>query len=165
MNKNILILNTGGTFNKVYNEINGKLVIDKNNKILSHIIKKAKILDITIQGLIYKDSLDITTKDRIKLKKYILKSKFNKIIIVHGTDTMEKTARYLADTIDNKKIIFTGAMKPFGIEPIEATSNLMSAFGFLNNCKKNNTYICMHGLIKKYNKITKNKQLGIFECQ
>ncbi len=56
-----------------------------------------------------------------------------------------------------------GAMKPFSIDPVEATSNFFSAFGFLKMCKKNNIYICMHGLIKKHNKIYKDKEKGIFK--
>ena len=161
----ILILNTGGTFNKVYDELTGKLIVPKNNNAIKIILSKSKISDIKIKGMIYKDSLDINNKDKKELKKYIEKSNYDKIIIVHGTDTINKTASYLSKYIKNKRIILTGAMKPFSIEQIEATSNLMSAFGFLLHSNKNNIYICMHGLIKKYNKIKKNKELGIFECQ
>lgn len=165
MNKKILILNTGGTFNKIYDEINGKLIVPSHKNSLHYIIKSAKISNVKVDGLIYKDSLDITNKDRKNLMLYIQKSKFKKIIIIHGTDTMNKTALYLDKKIKDKKIVLTGSMKPFSIEPIEATSNLMSAFGFLHSCTKNNIYICMHSLIKKHTKIMKNKKLGIFECR
>ena len=161
----ILILNTGGTFNKIYDELTGKLIVPKNNNAIKMILSKSKISNTKIKGIIYKDSLDINNKDREELKKYIEKSNYDKIIIVHGTDTINKTASYLNKYIKNKKIVLTGAMIPCSIEQTEATSNLMSAFGFLLNSNKNNIYICMHGLIKKYNKITKNKELGIFECQ
>jgi L-asparaginase len=165
MKKDILIINTGGTFNKIYNEINGQLIINKNSKFIKRILNISKINDIKVKGLIYKDSLDINIKDRKKLKNYIKKSKYKKIIIVHGTDTMSETAIYLNDKINNKQIVLTGSMMPYSINPIEATSNLMSAFGFLISNKNNNIYICMHGLIKQHTKIKKNKKLGIFECQ
>ncbi len=165
MNTNILIINTGGTFNKIYNEINGKLIVPTHNKAIDVILKTSKISTINIEGIIYKDSLNINKKDRRILTQYINKSNYKKIIIIHGTDTMNKTAKFLDKRVTNKQIILTGSMKPFNINPIEATSNLMSAFGFLNSCKKNNIYICMHGLIKKHTKIKKNRQLGIFECQ
>jgi len=159
----INIINTGGTFNKDYDEINGKLIVNKTNKYIKQIINKSKIHNINIKGMIYKDSLDITNDDRQKLLNYIQKTKIKKIIIVHGTDTIDKTALFLAKYIKNKTIILTGAMKPFSIDPVEATSNLMSAYGFLQNDTKNDVYICMHGIIKKYTKIKKNKKLGIFE--
>ena len=162
-NQNILILNTGGTFSKVYNELNGELIVPCNNNAVKKIIKHTKLSKVIIDGLIYKDSLNINNNDREQLIKYINNSNFNKIIIVHGTDTISITASYLNKRIINKKIVLTGSMIPFSINPIEATGNLMSAYGFLNNCQKNNIYICMHGLIKKYNKIKKNKTLGVFQ--
>ena len=165
MNQEVLVLNTGGTFNKIYDEISGELIVPKNNDAINSILNNAKISNIKVDGLIYKDSLNITNEDRKNLMLYIQKSRFNKIIIIHGTDTMNQTAIYLDKKIKEKKIVLTGAMKPFSIEPIEATSNLMSAFGFLHSCTKNNIYICMHSLIKKHTKIRKNKKLGIFECQ
>lgn len=161
--KNITIINTGGTFNKIYNPLNGKLEIYEKNSAIRQILVSSKIKDIKLDGLIYKDSLDITNEDRDKLINYINNSKYNKILIVHGTDTMNDTALYLANKIKNKQIVLTGAMVPFSIDTVEATSNLMMGYGFLKNCTKNNVYISMHGFVKKYNKIRKNRELGIFE--
>ena len=163
-NKNILILNTGGTFNKVYDEINGKLIVPQNNNAIESILKNSKMDNYNLEGLIYKDSLDINKLDREILKNKILNSTYEKIIIVHGTDTMDKTAQYLSKYIRNKTIILTGAMIPFYINNLEATSNLMSAFGYILSCKKKNIYIAMHGHVQKFNKIKKNRVLGVFEC-
>lgn len=161
--KNILILNTGGTFSKVYNELSGELIVPKNNTAINTIVKYSKLSNTTIDGLIYKDSLKINNNDRDKLVEYINDSDFTKIIIIHGTDTISITASYLNKKIKNKKIILTGSMVPFSINQIEATANLMSAYGFIKNCKKNNIFISMHGLIKKHNKIKKNKIIGVFQ--
>jgi L-asparaginase len=162
--KKILILNTGGTFNKIYNPIKGSLVIYKNNTLINSIIKSVKIDNVKVEGLIYKDSLDITTKDRINLVKYIKNTKCDKILIIHGTDTMNLTALYLENYINDKQIVLTGAMIPFSIDQNEAIANLMMGYGFLKNCIKNNIYISMHGEVVKHNKIKKNKELGLFEC-
>lgn len=162
---NILIINTGGTFNKIYDEINGTLIVPKSNKAIKTILQSSKIDNIKIKGLIYKDSLEMTIKDRKKLVKYIKNSKYNKIIIVHGTDTIDQTASYIAKYIQDKIIILVGAMKPFSIEPVEATSNLMLAYGFLQSYTKPHIFIAMHGLVKKFDKIKKNRKLGVFqEC-
>ncbi len=163
--KEILILNTGGTFNKIYDLINGILVVPKGDRAIKKIIKLSKIYDIKVTGIIYKDSLDINNYDRKKLVNYIKKSKFHKIIIVHGTDTINITAKYLSKYIIDKQIILTGSMVPFSINPIEATSNLMNSYGFLKNNNKSDIYISMHGLIEKHKRIKKNKILGVFECQ
>ncbi len=162
-NKKILILNTGGTLTKVYNELTGELIVPINNNSIETVLKKSKIDNLTLDGIVYKDSLDLNKQDRKIIANYILKSSFEKIIIVHGTDTMNKTAKYLSKRVLNKTIIITGSMVPFEIDSIEATSNLMMAYGFIKNCKNNNIYISMHGLVKKYTKIKKNRKLGVFQ--
>ena len=63
-NKNILILNTGGTFNKIYDEITGKLVVPTNNNAINEILKMSNFTSCKVQGLLYKDSLDFKKKDR-----------------------------------------------------------------------------------------------------
>ncbi len=166
MNKNnkILIINTGGTFNKVYDQINGSLEVPRDNKAIESILELSKIKDIRIKGLIYKDSLDITDDDRKELCEYISKSKYKKILIIHGTDTIDKTASFLSKNIKGRSIVLTASMQPYSIDPVEAVSNMMTGYGFLLNCKKEDIFISMHGFVKKYNKIKKNRDLGVFEC-
>lgn len=162
----ILVINTGGTFNKVYDEISGSLKILKNNNAVKEIIKKyMKKTDekVKLKGMIYKDSLEMTNKDRDNLLNVINNSPLEKIIIIHGTDTIDITASFLNINLNDKKIILVGAMKPFSIEPIEATANFASAYGFLQNLNENGIYISMHGHIEKFHKIRKNKKIGIFE--
>ena len=163
-NKKILIINTGGTFNKQYNQSNGDLIIKKDNDTLKKLFKKAKIANPKIIGLLYKDSLDITQIDRKLLVECINQTKYDKIIVVHGTDTMDQTALYLDKNIKNKQIVLVGAMVPYSINKVEAVSNLMLAYGYLLASTKKQVSISMHGLVKKYNTIKKNKELGIFEC-
>ncbi len=164
--KEILILNTGGTFNKIYNPINGQLEVSQNNKAIEKICEKFLKTNnnIKIQGLLFKDSLEMTKADRSILVNVIKNAKEKKIIIVHGTDTMDKTAEYLDKFINNKEIILVGTMVPFSIEPIEATANLCSAYGILQTNIKDGVYICMHGHIKKHTKMYKNREIGVFEC-
>ena len=84
------------------------------------------------------------------------------IIIVHGTDTMDLTAKYLDEKIKDKTIILIGAMLPISINKIEATLNFASAIGFLNANIKNGIYISMHGSVKNYKKLIKNREIGQF---
>ena len=58
----VLIITCGGTFSKVYNPLDGTMIVPKNNEILERIIKtyfKFNINLIDIQEFIYKDSLEI----------------------------------------------------------------------------------------------------------
>ena len=163
--KKLLILNTGGTFNKVYNEINGLLEVQDNSLKIKEIIKKSykDNIEFDIKGTVYKDSLDIDDQDRDSILKEV--KDFEKVVIVHGTDTMDKTAAYLAKNLKNKLIVLTGAMMPYSIEKVEATANLIQAITFANITEKEGVFISMHGLIDEFQKIKKNKILGKFECQ
>ena len=62
-----------------------------------------------------------------------------------------------------KSILFTGAMVPFSIDPIEATANLASAIGFIHGVDRYGVYISMNGRIESYNNIKKNRTKGFFE--
>lgn len=161
--QDICILNTGGTFTKVYNPISGALEISENNCIVTTIINSSFKHNnhINIQGIIFKDSLDFTQNDRECLAQTINQCKEDKIIVIHGTDTMHLSASYVAQTCKDKSVIFVGAMRPFSIDPLEATANLALAVGFIQNASVD-IYICMQGLIKPHILLKKNRELGIF---
>ena len=61
--KKILIINTGGTFNKVYNPLSGNLDIEPTGKAIKSIAKHW-LSKLKIKNIIGKDSLEMTQKDR-----------------------------------------------------------------------------------------------------
>ncbi len=158
----ITIINTGGTFNKVYNPIKGILEVPKNHKALEKIISNCFNIDFEIKNVISKDSLDMTDDDRQEICKLISETSNDKIIIIHGTDTVHLTSALIKEKIKDKKIVFTGAMVPMSIEKVEATMNFSLALGFLSAEVKNGTYIAMHGVVKDCSKLVKNRELGQF---
>lgn len=159
--KKILIISTGGTFAKVYNPINGKLEIPTQSSILKEIAQKW-CCDLDNLQIIDKDSLDMTNHDRLELLGTINQSSYCNIIVIHGTDTMDITAEYLAEAELEKSIVLTGAMVPYSIDPVEATANLASAYGYLQNLEKEGVFISMNGVIESYEKVKKNRLKGKF---
>lgn len=159
----VCIINTGGTFNKIYNQINGNLEIEPNNEIIKKILNSsfAHLNHISLEGIIFKDSLEFNAEDRALLVDTIKQVKQNKIIVIHGTDTMDQSAEFVSAHIEDKCVIFVGAMKPFSIDHIEATANLSLALGYIQNAPQG-IYISMQGLIKPYNLLKKNRETGIF---
>ncbi len=158
----MLILNTGGTFNKRYNPLNGEIEVPFDNLAVEKILSSFTY-DIDMAGLIYKDSLDMDIEDRKMMAGIISASSDTHFIIIHGTDTMDMSAAFLNEVLDDKVIILTGAMVPFEIDPIEATSNLAMALGFAKSQAEPGVYICMQGSLAKHDKIVKNRALGKFE--
>jgi L-asparaginase len=157
----ITIISTGGTFNKIYNPKTGELEIDKSSKALQELAKKW-LCHIEVVNLIGKDSLEMTQEDRNLLIATIKKCENRNMIVVHGTDTMEITAKALAKAQLQKNIVLTGAMVPFSIDPIEATANLASAYGYLQNVTTYGVTIAMNGLIDHYLKVKKDRTKGQF---
>ena len=160
----ILVINTGGTFNKVYDSIKGELVVPESNEAVEEILKKLPAFynRVAIKGIIYKDSLDMNDIDRETLYHSINEAKTEYIVVVHGTDTMDISAKYIADRVKNRKIVFTGAMVPFSIDKLEATANLSSSLVALDFIQKG-VYISMQGYLLPYDKIYKDKSKGIFQ--
>ena len=153
----IIIINTGGTFNKKYNRFSGEQEIVKNNieDIIELWLANFKVMD-----LINKDSLEFTDHDRNFLKNSINSLEYKKVIIVHGTDTIQLSADMFEDT--DKIIVFTGAMVPYNSEKVEAVANLASAIGFLEATNKSGVYISMNGIFGTYDEIKKDKDKGKF---
>ncbi len=159
----ILIINTGGTISKKYNPKTGELEVPKDSLALEGVLKYFYNLKYKIKNIIHKDSLDMNDADRLKLSTIIENANQNKILIIHGTDTMDKTAQFLEKRVKDKCIILTGAMVPFSINAVEATANISTAIGYLLECTKTGVYISMHGLVDIHNKIYKNREIGVFQ--
>ncbi len=158
----ITVINTGGTFNKRYNPLSGELEVPKDSLALDEIISYCYNIDFDVLNVISKDSLDMSDADREFIVKTIKNCKNENIIIVHGTDTIDLTASFIDENIKDKTIVLTGAMLPISINKIEATLNFASAIGFLNANIKNGIYISMHGSVKNYKKLIKNREIGQF---
>jgi len=157
----MLILNTGGTFNKRYNPISGELFVPTDNTAIESILAPL-VMDIRVEGIIYKDSLEMNDNDRELLGERIKASSEGTIIVVHGTDTMELSAQAIAKLELKKTVVFTGAMVPFSIDPIEAAANLSMAIGYaMRSCS--GVYIVMQGICGQYNYVRKNRECGKFE--
>ena len=157
----IVILVTGGTFVKEYNEITGKLFFND-----SHIKEMLDLgrckLEVNIRKLMLKDSLDMEEIDRKLILDACLQTSVNKLVITHGTDTMAETASLLSENIKNKTIVFTGAMIPYKFGASDGLFNLGSALTAVQTLT-NGIYITINGNIFKWDQVRKNRNKGIFE--
>ena len=106
----VRILITGGTFDKEYDEITGKLYF-KDTHIREILELGRSRLDVKIRTLMLIDSLDMTADDRRTILDNCLRVPENQIVITHRTDTMVKTAKVLAGE-KIKKTIKVVRLKP-----------------------------------------------------
>ncbi|MBU1950082.1 MAG: asparaginase, partial [Candidatus Eisenbacteria bacterium] len=122
----IRIYVTGGTFDKEYNDINGTLYF-KDTHVRNMLQLGRCHLELEIRTLMMIDSLEMTKADRETIRKNCMNCDTDRIVITHGTDTIEETARYLGKTIKEKTIVLVGAMIPYTFGSSDGLFNLGSA--------------------------------------
>ena len=139
----ILILVTGGTFDKEYNELTGELFF-KDTHVQEMLHLGRSLIQTTAHTLMMKDSLNMTDADRKLIADHCKHVKQDHIIITHGTDTMVETAVYLSKEINEKTIVLTGAMIPYKFGSSDGLFNLGSALALVQTLKQG-VYIAMNG--------------------
>lgn len=160
MNEIRLII-TGGTFDKQYDEIRGELSFrDSHLPEILPIIRCQVPLKLEINQLI--DSLNMKKENRRSIVESCRNAPEDRILIIHGTDTMVETAAELGVENLNKTILLTGAMVPYSVHGSDALFNLGTAIGYLG-LLKNGVFIAMNGLVFPWNRVRKNNKEGYFE--
>lgn len=160
-NMAIMIFVTGGTFDKEYNELTGKLYFKDShlNEMLALGRCKAEI---EVRTLMMIDSLEMSDADRGIILENCLLSDAERIIITHGTDTMELTAQLLGRTVKDKTVVLTGAMIPYKFGSSDGLFNLGSALAFAETLP-HGVYIAMNGRYFNWDNVRKNRKTGEFE--
>ncbi len=154
------ILATGGTFDKHYDDIAGKLTFTQSH--LPSIIARAKItLPVQLEIVALLDSLEMDDEDRAAVLAACKQANENAIVITHGTDTMRETAHVLGQARLAKTIILTGAMIPYEIANSDALFNFGFACGVAQTLP-HGVYIAMNGQIFNWDNVKKNRAKGVF---
>ena len=163
----LYIFTTGGTIEKIYDEFEGSLQ-NRDTIVKNKILQKLRLpyTDITVKQIMSKDSLIMNDDDReciLSTLKNHEKSQYP-IVVLHGTDTMDVTARYCFDHYPeiNVPVVFTGAMKPLGFDDSDASQNVVEAI-FASRLLKPGFYATFHGKLLTVPNFRKNKLRGTFE--
>jgi L-asparaginase len=152
---------TGGTFDKEYDEIHGTLYFKDTH--LPEMLRLGRCrADVKLRTLMMVDSLELTDADRHLILDNCRRAHEERIVVTHGTDTLEDTARVLGEAITNKTVVLTGAMVPYAFGSSDGLFNLGSAIA-LAQCLPHGVYIAMNGLIFHWQNVKKNRALGVFE--
>jgi L-asparaginase len=157
----IRIFVTGGTFDKEYDEINGRLFFKE-----THVPEMLRLgrsrVPIALTSLMLIDSLDMSDVERERIVASCRSADEDRIVITHGTDTMVDTAAALARGLTGKTIVLTGAMVPYAFGSSDGLFNLGSALSFAQVLPPG-VYVAMNGTAFMWNAVRKNTQTGVFE--
>ena len=163
MVEGLRILVTGGTFDKDYDMINGRLFFDRTH--LPEMLEHGRCtLPIVFEQVMLKDSLDLTDDDRATIVDRCRLAEERRLVITHGTDTMVQTAHTLAAATLEKTVVLTGAMIPyrFGTSS-DGFFNLGAALSFAQLLAPG-VYVAMNGRYFPYDDVRKNRETGFFEA-
>lgn len=156
----IQIFTTGGTFDKVYYDALSEFSI--GDPMAEPLLADAGVnFNYQVTSLLKKDSLEFTDADRALLAERVQQTLANKILIIHGTDTMTLSASALSEVTD-KTVVFTGAMQPARMLHSDAPFNLGFALGALQ-CLPAGVYLAMNGQIFNAGQVQKNRAASRFE--
>lgn len=149
----VRILVTGGTFDKEYDMIDGNLHFTETH--IPEILALGRCtIEYSIRTLMLVDSLEMSETDREIILRNCTECEENYIVITHGTDTLTKTAQYLAEANIPKTIVLTGAMVPYAFGASDALFNLGSALAFAQSLQ-NGVYVAMNGKYHTWDKVQK----------
>lgn len=165
----MLFIATGGTIDKqpVYLPDGS---FDNDSKIFSRthlheMLRKARYTGPTIvRQLFMVDSLDMTNEHRKTIAEAIATQNEKSAVVLHGTDTMPETARYLQKygTLGGKTIVLTGAMIPYSMgETSDAQFNLGSAIAYAQ-AMPSGVYVAMNGAAFAAEHVYKDVGAGVF---
>src|SRR5574338_497413 len=128
---------TGGTFDKEYDELTGKLYF--RNTHVDEMLRRGRCgLDVDVETLMMIDSLDMTDAQRAMI------------------------ARAIAEGLDGKTVVLTGAMVPYAFGSSDGLFNLGSALSFVQALPAG-VYIAMNGRYFRADDVRKNRTTGVFE--
>jgi L-asparaginase len=157
------ILVTGGTFDKQYDELTGRLFFRETH--VPEMLQRGRCrLDVDVETVTMIDSLDLDDRGRAAIVDRCRASAEPAIVITHGTDTMVETAAALAGaSLPGKTIVLTGAMVPYAFGSSDGLFNLGSALSFAQVLPPG-VYVAMNGQYFAWDRVRKNRASGVFEA-
>ena len=154
------VIAAGGTFDKHYDEIAGKLGFGAS--VLPQVIAQSRIAQpVRLEVLPLLDSLDMQEADRLRILAACRRAPEERIVIIHGTDTMPETAQVLGLAGLSKTIVITGAMVPYEIANSDALFNFGMAFGIAQTLSAG-VHVVMSGQVFAWDNVKKDRSAGVF---
>ena len=157
----IAIFVCGGTFDKQYDEITGRLFFQE-----THVAEMLRLgrsrVEVSIATLMLIDSLEMTAAHRQLIAERCRSCPESRIVITHGTDTMVETAAGVAAHVPDQTVVLTGAMVPYAFGSSDGLFNLGSALSFAQALPAG-VYVAMNGTAFLWNEVRKDRARGVFE--
>lgn len=174
--RHIVVITTGGTIEKTYDENTGSLA--NTRSIVRRMLQRLRLEDtsISIVELMSKDSLFMTDDDRARICAQVRLAidadpAPRGVLVLHGTDTLAITgerlhAELVASPPPGAKpisapVILAGAIRPFEMTRSDALQNMTEAL-FATGVLTPGVYCVAHGRALKFPGVVKDRDRRTF---
>ena len=160
------ILTTGGTIDKVY--FDAQSAYEIGDPQIAGILRDAGVaVDVTVETLFHKDSLEMTGADRALVAERVLAAEADCVVVTHGTDTMAATARVVAGALahagdTSKTVVFVGSLTPARFKATDAEFNVGFAVAAVQTLPPG-AYVAMNGRVFAPHLVRKSRERNRFE--
>ena len=159
----IEIIATGGNFEKRFEVADeAALYTDATGSQSEKMLAEALGPTAAIQTVFLKDSSKMSDEDRRTICEAARLSPLPRIVILHGTSTLDVTTRFLFQMNLKKTIVLTGTTANFEDRPSEAYFNLGTAIGLVQALPFG-VYPVMNGRILRPMSLRKDSNTGRFD--
>lgn len=155
------VLITGGTLDKVHDTVTENLVLDGETRV-PDICTQGRANISRFETLMQIDSLDMTDAHRERILNAVKKAPENRLVITHGTGTMELTARSLDGQVGQKTVVLTGALRPWSLGRSDGNFNLGGAV-IAARILPAGVFGVMNGRVFTAQEMHKNTETGRFD--
>ena len=160
----IQIFTTGGTIDKVYFDASSEYEVGDPQ--IVEILRAAGVaFEYTCEGLMQKDSLDLTDADRAFIAGRVARAEAEHVVLTHGTDTMVETARTIAEALGAepaKTVVLVGSLAPARFKGTDAEFNVGFAVAAVQTLPAG-VYVAMNGRVFRPEAVRKNRERNRFE--
>lgn len=168
--RQVTLITTGGTIEKTYDEHTGSL--ENRRSIVRRMLRRLRLeeTDVNIVELMSKDSQLMDDADRSRIVETVravggaaaVPTPTTGIVILHGTDTLDRTGEALHRAIEPRvPIVLTGAMRPFEMVRTDALQNLTEAI-FATGLLEPGIWCVAHGRALRFPGVHKDRERSTF---
>ena len=161
----IVIISTGGTIEKTYDELRG--VLQNELSVLDVMLASLELegIEIVRVPLMNKDSLEMTPEDHTLIAETAgsMAAQHDGVVIVHGTDRLARTGERIVEVLGTPRVpvVLTGAMRPYMLRQSDAVQNLTEALLAVQILEPG-VYVAMHNKVLGFPGVIKDAERGTF---
>lgn len=164
----VLLISTGGTIEKTYDELAG--VLANRVSVLDVMLASIELRGVAITrlSLMNKDSLEMSAQDHQDIAAAAAQGAqgHDGVVIVHGTDRLAVTGNCILERWNRPgaprvPVILTGAMRPYEMRRTDAVQNLTEALMAVQLVSPG-VYAVMHNQVLQFPGVCKDTVHGTF---